>query len=58
MVVTRGKFHNFVGIDIAFKDNGTVEVIIKEYINEFFEAYGDPVNKLANTPANHNLFVS
>ena len=57
-MVTRGKFHNFVGIDIAFKDNGTVEVIIKEYINEFFEAYGDPVNKLANTPANHNLFVS
>ena len=57
MVVTRGKSHNFVGMGVVFKDNGTVEIMMKDYINECFEAYGEPVNKSANTPAKHDLFV-
>ena len=32
MTVTRDKEHNFVGMDIEFKSNGTVEIYIKEYI--------------------------
>ena len=58
MVVTRGKTHNFVGMDVVFKDNGTVEITMKDYIKECFEAYGEPVNKSANTPAKHDLFVT
>ena len=45
-------------MNVVFKDNGTVEVMMKDYITEYFEAYGEPVNKSANTPAKHNLFVS
>ena len=58
MVVTRGKSHNFVGMEVVFKDNGTVEAIVRDYITAYFEIYGEPVNKSANTPAKHNLFVS
>ena len=30
MVVTRGKKHNFVGMDVEFMDNGTVKILMKE----------------------------
>ena len=58
MVVTRGKSHNFVGMDVVFKDNGTDEILMKDYINECFEAYGEPVNRSASTPSKHDLFLS
>ena len=58
MVVTRGESHNFVGMNAIFKDNDTVEVMMKDYITEYFEVYGEPINKSANTPAKHKLFVS
>ena len=57
MVVTRGEKHNFVGMDIEFKDNGTVEILMKEYIKECFVAFGEKVDKVVNTPAKHSLFV-
>ena len=56
MVVTRGKVHNFVGMDVTFKENGTVEIIMKDYIAECFEAFGEPIDKDANTPAKNHLF--
>ena len=40
MVVTRGKKHNFVGMDIEFKDNGPVQILMQEYIKECFVAFG------------------
>ena len=56
MVVTRGKYHNFVGMGITFKENGTLEVLMNEYITECFEAFGEPIDKSANTLAKHHLF--
>ena len=56
MVVTRGKTHNFVGMDITFKDNGTVETLMKNYILECFEAFSEPIERGANTPSKQNLF--
>ena len=43
MVVTRRKTHNFVGMDIMFKDDGIVEIPMKNYILECFEAFGEPI---------------
>ena len=57
MTVTRGKVHNFVGIDLNFRDNGTVTILMKEYIKECLEAYGEEIGKGVNTPAKHDLFV-
>ena len=55
MTVTRGKTHNFVGMDLTFKDNGTVEILTQEYTRECIEAFDEEIKK-ANTPAKHNLF--
>ena len=55
MTVTRGKAQNFVEMDLKFKNNGTVEVLMQEYINECIETF-DEVMKKENTPAKHNLF--
>ena len=56
MVVTRGKKHNFVGMDVEFMDNCTVKILMKEYITECFEAFGEKIDKKASTPGKHNLF--
>ena len=55
MTVTRGKEHNFVGIDLVFKEDGTVEIFMKEYIKEYIDTF-DKVMKKANTPTKHDLF--
>ena len=41
MTVTCCKAHNFVGMDLKFKDNDTVEILVQEYIKECFEAFGE-----------------
>ena len=43
MVVTRGKKHNFDGIDVEFMDNGTARILMKEYTTECLKRL---VNKL------------
>ena len=45
MTVTRGKVHKFVGMDILFKENKTVEIKMVEYITGCFEAFGEPLKK-------------
>jgi hypothetical protein len=34
VIVTRGKVHNFLGMDIQFNDNGTADVKMKTYIKD------------------------
>lgn len=58
MVVTRGKVHNFVGMDVTFKKNSTVEVMMKDCIIECFEDFSEEIDKAANTPAKHYMFKS
>ena len=57
MVVTRGKKHIFVGMDVEFMENGTVRIMMKYYIIECFEAFDEQITKSANTPSKHNLFT-
>ena len=56
MTVTRGKSHNFVGMDIEFMDNNTVEILMKGYIEECIVTFGEDLGKGVNTPAKHDLF--
>ena len=56
MVVTRGKRHNFVGMDLEFMNDGTVQILMQDYIKECFEAFGEVTNRVANTPGKHSLF--
>ena len=57
MTFTRGKTHNFVGMDLDFKDNGTVEILMQEYIKECIVIFGEEISTGINTPGNNYLFT-
>jgi hypothetical protein len=54
--ITHGKHHTYLGMDITFKDNGTLQVRMKEYLKEAIVASGEDVSKRVSTPAQRNLF--
>jgi len=48
----------FLGMDITFNDNdGTVTILMKEYLKEAIANSGMDVSKVAPTPAKKNLFT-
>jgi hypothetical protein len=58
MTVTRGKHHVFLGMDITFNDNnGTVTILMKEYLKEAIPDSGMDATKVAPTPAKKDLFT-
>jgi len=58
MTVTRGKHHVFLGMDINFNDNdGTVTILMKEYLKEVIANSGMDASKVALTPAKKDLFT-
>ena len=59
MIVNRGKQHTFVGMDIIFTKEKTVQLTMKWHIKECFEAFNifdEEIIKGANTPAKSKLF--
>ena len=56
LVVTRGKEHEFLGMNIMLSDDKTVKVCMKRYIDEAISEYSDIVTRAATTPAKKNLF--
>jgi len=58
MTVTRGKLHVFLGMDITFNNNdGTVTILMKEYLKEAIADSGRDASKVAPTPAKKDLFT-
>ena len=58
MTVTRGKHHVFLGMDITFNDDdGTVTILMKEYLKEAIVDSGMDASKVAPTPAKKDLFT-
>ena len=43
-------------MNVAYKEIGTIEITKKDYITERFEAFGGPIDKVANTPGKNHLF--
>lgn len=56
LVVSRGKSHTFLGIDLTYKDDGSVEIATPEYIEEVFEALEEEVYGTVTSIATKNLF--
>jgi len=56
MTVTRGKVHTFLGMEITLQEDGTVKIVMKDYIKEAIEQFGEDVSKQAATPAKKDLF--
>jgi len=56
MNVSRGVSHTYLDIDFTIKDK-KVEIVMKTYLQECIDAYGEAINTNAATPANRDLFV-
>jgi len=58
MTVTTGKHHVFLGMDITFNDHdGTVTILMKEYLKVAIADSGMDASKVAPTPAKKDLFT-
>ena len=56
MSVSRGKEHEFLGMKISLKENGTVTIDMKEYVKKAIEEFPEDIVKNALTPASRFLF--
>ena len=57
MAVTRGKEHVFLGMKLRFPGNGTVRIMMKEYIEEAIDLFGEKLDRSVATPASLSLFI-
>ena len=57
MKVTRGKEHAFFWVNLRFPGDGTVRILMKEYIEEAIAAFGEKLTRSAATPVTKMLFV-
>ena len=55
MTTTRGKAHEFLGMDLTF-DKGAVRIGMKKHILKILDMFGEPIKRTAATPAQHFLF--
>ena len=56
MTVTRGKEHTFLGMKILYKENGTAEITMRDYLEEAIADSGLEISRSASTPARRDLF--
>ena len=56
MTYSRGKQHDYLGMDITYNKDKTVSIQMKKQIEEAIEWYGEDVPPRATTPATKNLF--
>ena len=57
MTVKRGREHVFVGMNISFIGDNKVNLLMKNYLEEAIQTFGEDVSAGAVTPANRNLFI-
>ena len=46
----------YLGMDIMFADDGTVEIRMEEYVREGIQEFGEDIITSVNTPAMRTLF--
>jgi len=56
MSVIRGDKHNFLGMDVQFKGDGTIHISSKTYITECIESFSEEMFGRVLTPVNDKLF--
>jgi hypothetical protein len=56
MSVTRGREHNFLGMNIVYTDEKTAKITMKQYLREALEESKMNIKYEAATPARKNLF--
>ena len=56
MKVHKGKNHQYLGMDILYRENGDVELKMKEYLWEAINLFPEEISKGSTTPASTYLF--
>jgi hypothetical protein len=56
LVVSRGKEHTFLGMNITFRDDGSLQIEMKKYIEEAIESFGEDVSTNVSSAATKKLF--
>ena len=56
MTVTRGFKHTFVGIDIELCMDGTVKLVMMDYLKKRSEVFEENISGMSPTPAGIDLF--
>jgi hypothetical protein len=56
-VTTISKRHTYLGMDVTFKENGALQIRMKDYIKEAIKVSMDDVSKKISTPAQCMLFL-
>ena len=51
MTVSRGKQHEFLGMEIIYNKNGTATIDMRRYIAEAIDDFPEPITRAAATPA-------
>jgi hypothetical protein len=58
LVISRGNKHNLLGMHVEMnRNNKTVEIEMKDQLQEAIDTFGEEVDKSVVTPALKNLFV-
>ncbi|KAG7373305.1 reverse transcriptase RNA-dependent DNA polymerase [Nitzschia inconspicua] len=55
MTVTRGRHHKFLGMDITFNPNGTVSILMEDYLKGVIEFFGEPILSSVSSAASKGL---
>ena len=58
MTVTHGNSHTYVGMDIHFKGNREVTIVMSNYLIECIADFGEDCSKVVATPAGNHIFES
>ena len=57
MTIFRGRKHTFLGIDIEFLDHVKLKILMKGYVEELIEEFGEDLSRPAALPAAKDIFV-
>ena len=56
LTVNRGKSHVYLGMNIDFKEDGTVHINMKDHLLEAIHDFGENTDRRVSSPAAHDLF--
>lgn len=56
VVVHRGKVHDYLGMDLDFRDEGYLNIGMFKYTNNLIDEFPEELGATANTPASDHLF--
>ena len=57
LVITRGKKHSFLGMNIEITKEKKIQIALKEHLEEVLETFGEEISSRLSLLAQHNIFT-